>query len=102
MTEGQEQFIASQVPADHQAIPMDLQTKYRIVLGQGLGPEVLANMIYELGLLEEIPLNSPEAVVEHNYAVRLLTTLGVINTSENGLQRIVDAMLTIPLENKEK
>lgn len=53
----------------------ELIQKYRNTFGSTEGREVLAHIIYELGLFEEITL-SPEDMAMKNYASRLLKIMG--------------------------
>jgi len=98
--EDQQDFEESLTSPSPHELPTELQTKFRIVFGDGLGPEVLGCLIHGMGLFELIPQNDPDAVAQHNVAVNLLRSMGVI--TDDNIQRIVDALLSVPLENKEK
>ena len=98
--EGQQDFADSLRPTDPNAMPMDQMMKFRLALSEGLGREVFSVMLWQLGLFEKIPQGDAEAVANHNYAIELLTSMGII-TIDN-IQRIADALLSVPLENKEK
>ncbi len=96
----QEEFEQSLRRPAPNSLPEDLRAMYRLIYEGDVGREVLAHRLDVLGMFYKIKPGDDEAIGRHNAAVDLLMAMGVI--SPGCMRRIVDGLLTVPLENKEK
>jgi len=95
----QQDFTESLQPVDTET-PLEVSTMYRIAYESEMGREVLGHLLDRLGMFHKIQPGDEQAIGRHNAAVEILTTLGIV--APGNMWRIVDALLSIPLENKEK
>ena len=85
-------------PKEQKALPQ-IRATYRSVCKEGMGFDMLAHLMQQLGLFVQIPAGDEEARVNHNTAVELLWNLGVLATDADGhvttkcIRRVVDALL---------
>lgn len=64
---------------------------------------VLKDRLWELGFLQALDLDNLAAPIRHNEAVLLLIKLGIL-TDKDSFDRVVDAMMNLPIieQNKEE
>jgi hypothetical protein len=81
-------------PNDLEALK--LLNAYRSVFAGSLeGSQVLAHLLTDLGLFNELQANEEEVSL-HNAAIRILARLGIINGKN--IQAIIDALLDLPVK----
>jgi len=75
---------------------------YRNVFGTREAPKVIAHMLFELGLFEDIPNMSAEDAALKNYGSRLLRILGGGEVKANALSALVKQVILQPLPKEAK
>lgn len=78
----------------------DLIKKYRNTFGNNEGKEVLAHMLFELGLFLEVSL-SPEDIALKNYASRLLKICGAGEVKIDTIKSFIGQLNLQKLEEKK-
>ena len=72
-----------------------LLNAYRSVFFHPEGRQVLAHLLTDLGLFNELEATEDE-VATHNASIRILTRLGIIKA--DNIQAIVDALMDLPVK----
>lgn len=71
--------------------------QYRNVFSAKEGPAVLAHLLYELGLFEDMPGMSAEDGALRNYGARLLLILGGGEVRQEAVEALVKRLMAQPL-----
>ena len=80
----------------------DLIVNYRYTFSGRQARTVLAHMLYDLGVFQEIT-DGPEDVALKNYGIRLLSILAGGEISEDTIDNLITRLLKQPLnEDKEE
>jgi hypothetical protein len=74
---------------------IELLNAYRGVFYSPEGRQVLAHLLTDLGIFNELEATEHE-VSQHNAGIRILTRLGIIRA--NNIQNIVNALLDLPVK----
>ena len=80
----------------------DLLRQYRNVFSSKEGPAVLAHMLYEMGLFEDIQGMTQEDAALKNYASRLLKILGGDEVKIDSVNVFVRSLMSQPLKEERK
>lgn len=94
-----EQYQEGLAPPKTEPIPPELAARYRALFTGGAGLEILAHLLTELGLFAT--LVDSDAVATHNFAIKMLTDMGVLkpnNVGQLGLKdvrKIIGALMSI-------
>lgn len=80
----------------------EMVKSYRNVFASREAPKVIAHMLFELGLFEDIPNMSAEDAALKNYGSRLLRILGGGEVKANALTALVRQVIAQPLKEKEE
>jgi len=78
----------------------DLMQRYRNVFSTHDGTTVLAHMLYELGLFQEVAL-TPEETTLKNYASRLLGIIGGGDVKQHSIEILINQLSFQPLPKKK-
>ena len=68
---------------------------YRSIFYPPEGRQVLAHLLTDLGLFNELEATEDE-VAQHNAGIRILTRLGIIKAGN--IQAIIDALMDLPVK----
>ena len=80
----------------------DLLQQYRNVFSSKEGPAVLAHMLYEMGLFEDMPSMTAEDAALKNYASRLLKILGGGEVEAGSIHIFVRQLMSQPLKEERE
>lgn len=79
----------------------DLIQQYRNVFASREGADVLAHMLFDLGVFQEVAVGSTEDAALKNYAVRLLRILGGGEVGLMAAKALARQVMTQPLEEQK-
>ncbi len=80
----------------------DLIQKYRNVFGAHEGPDVLAHILFELGLFLDIPNMTDEQKALKNYGARLLRIIGGAEVNIASIKGLINHLNLQPLPKEKK
>lgn len=80
----------------------DIIVQYRNTFRTGNGPQVLAHILYELGIFEDTPQATPEDAALKAYAARLLTIIGGGVVSLESIKEFTQRLISQPLPANDK
>ncbi len=101
MTGARDQYEQAIAEApDNSALPNAALVSYRSVFGHGTGTNVLADMLVDLKLFSKLD-GSETQTAEHNHAVELLRSVGILKPDSMGklsqvdMRKIVSALMNV-------